>query len=223
MDEGERRPPWPARCYLWATRRLYNEFAWAYDAVSWLVSLGRWSGWRRQALAFVCGPRVLEIGFGTGELLLEMAGRGWQVVGLERSPAMQRVAAGKMRRRGLWASRLLADAQALPLATASLDAIISTFPAPYILAPATWQEAARALRPSGRLIIAGLFVEVDLATLPGAARPTYAQEMQRITDRLQALAAMAGFALTRHVDDGARWRVPVFVLERRSGDGDEVR
>ncbi|HOG46271.1 MAG TPA: class I SAM-dependent methyltransferase, partial [Anaerolineae bacterium] len=179
MYDPEHRLAWPARGYRWATERLYHEFAWAYDAVSWLVSLGRWSGWRRQALAYVGGPRVLELGFGTGELLIEMAGRGWQAVGLERSPAMQRVTARKLRRQGLRVPRLCGAAQALPLAAASLDAIVATFPADYILAPGTWHEAARALRPGGRLVIAGLFVELDLPAL----RPGYSSATQRIAAR----------------------------------------
>ena len=37
-----------ARLYLWACHRLYNEFAWTYDSVSWLVSLGHWWGWRKE-------------------------------------------------------------------------------------------------------------------------------------------------------------------------------
>ena len=59
--------------YGWATHRLYNEFAWTYDAVSWSVSRGRWDDWRKEALAHVQGTHVLEIGFGTGVLLLEIA------------------------------------------------------------------------------------------------------------------------------------------------------
>ncbi|MCS6844103.1 MAG: hypothetical protein NZ528_07260, partial [Caldilineales bacterium] len=55
-----------ARLYLWATQRLYNEFAWAYDAVAWLVSGGRWDRWRRLALDYVVGQPILEVGFGTG-------------------------------------------------------------------------------------------------------------------------------------------------------------
>ncbi|MCB9446672.1 MAG: class I SAM-dependent methyltransferase, partial [Ardenticatenaceae bacterium] len=40
-------------------RLLYNELAWTYDAVSWLVSLGDWRSWQQAALPFVLGPDVL--------------------------------------------------------------------------------------------------------------------------------------------------------------------
>ena len=211
MDDGEHGAAWPARLYLWAADRLYHEFAWAYDAVSWLVSLGRWSHWRRQALAQVEGRRILEIGFGTGDLLAEMAGHGRLVVGLEPSPAMQRVAACKLRRRGLAVARLRGVAQALPFTAGAFDTVVATFPAPYILAAETWQEAARVLRPGGRLVIAGLFVEAD-APLPPWLGPK--GEAERVERRLRELAARAGFSLTVHREEGARWRSPVFVMEK---------
>ncbi len=222
MDEHERPASWPGRLYLWATRRLYNELAWAYDPVSWLVSLGRWSHWRRQTLAHVQGPRVLEIGFGTGELLIEMARRGWQAVGLERSPAMQRVTARKVRRRSVSAPRLLADAAAMPFAGGCLDAIVCTFPAAYILSALTWQEAARILRPGGRLIIAGLFVELDATLLPRALRPPHERAVAGIGGRLQALAAASHLSLTRHDEAGARLRAPVFVARKGGGPPGEA-
>ena len=97
MYNRQVRLTWLARLYLWATHRLYNQFAWAYDVASWVISLGQWSRWRRMALdhvprkgVHVTGQRVLELGFGTGELLIEMAERGWRVCGLELSPAMHR-------------------------------------------------------------------------------------------------------------------------------------
>jgi ubiquinone/menaquinone biosynthesis C-methylase UbiE len=92
--------PWFGRLYLWATHRLYNEFAPLYDLASWLVSAGRWGEWRRIALDYVVGPRVLEVGFGTGELLAELAQRRVTVSGLELSRAMQKVTARKLRRVG---------------------------------------------------------------------------------------------------------------------------
>ncbi|MFN2165177.1 MAG: class I SAM-dependent methyltransferase, partial [Anaerolineae bacterium] len=110
--EARHLPPL-ARLYLWATHRLYNEFAWAYDLVAWAVSLGRWDGWRRLALDYVVLQPVLEVGFGTGELLMAMARLGWDVTGLDLSPAMQGVTARKMRRRHLWAPRIRGRVQDL--------------------------------------------------------------------------------------------------------------
>ena len=178
---------WFTTLYAWACERLYAEFAGSYDRVSWLVSLGHWSDWRRAALHYlplstmergqggeVSPPlRVLEIGFGTGELLLEMARRGIEATGLELSPAMHQVTATKLRRQGCDVPRVRAFAQAMPLADESFDAIISTFPAAYILDPATLRECARLLRkpqpaanlPGGRLVILGLWVEIDQSFL----------------------------------------------------------
>ena len=130
---------------MWATYRLYNEFAWAYDLVSWLVSLGQWAGWRRTALDHVSGQRVLEVGFGTGELLIEMARRNLHAVGLDLSPAMQRVTARKMARRGVWTPRVRGVVQRMPFADGCFDTIISTFPAGFIAQPATLREVARLL------------------------------------------------------------------------------
>ena len=82
---------WLGRLYFWAANRLYNEFAWTYDLVSWMVSFGHWAGWRRAVLDFLQGNRFLEIGFGTGELLADLAAEGCNVVGVDRSRAMQRI------------------------------------------------------------------------------------------------------------------------------------
>lgn len=53
-------------------QRLYHEFAWAYDGVSRLVSGGEWRSWQRAVLPYIQSSPVLEIGFGTGYLLLDL-------------------------------------------------------------------------------------------------------------------------------------------------------
>ncbi len=156
--------------YLWMCHRLYNEAAWGYDAAAALVSLGRWDDWRRQALVHLPehGP-VLEIGFGTGELLPELAARAEQVYGLEPSPAMQAITRRKLRRRGLEGCipRVRGQAQQLPFRNGSLAAIVATFPAEYVFQPAVAAEFARVLRgpagaeDAGRLIIGPLAITID--------------------------------------------------------------
>ena len=49
-------------------RHFYHEFAWTYDFVAAVVSIGRWNQWIDSALPFVQGRRVLEIGHGPGHL-----------------------------------------------------------------------------------------------------------------------------------------------------------
>jgi len=144
---------WLSCLYAWACERLYAELAWSYDWVSWLVSFGRWSQWRALALHYVVGEQILELGFGTGELLLALRRQGRSVVGLELSTAMHHQVNRKLRRQGLTVPRLQARAQATGLATGAFDTIISTFPAPYIFDPATLAECHRLLRSQGRLVI----------------------------------------------------------------------
>ncbi len=146
--------------YTFLYHQLYTRFAWAYDGVSWLVSLGRWASWRRVALDFVKGPDVLEVGFGTGELLSEMAGRGMAVTGLEASAAMHSITSRKLKRRQQSVERVQGFAQQLPFADGSFDTVLATFPAGFVTDSAAHREFARVLRPGGRLV----FVDVALYT-----------------------------------------------------------
>lgn len=168
---------WLTNLYAWACQRLYNEFAGSYDLVSWLVSGGRWSTWRRCALTPLVSEhppqqqplRILEIGFGTGALLAELTELGLTVYGLELSPAMHRVATRRFNRQGVNPPRLCGQAQSLPFADGSFDVIVSTFPANYILDQATLNECARLLerseatmgRAGGCLLIVGMWVAIQ--------------------------------------------------------------
>jgi len=75
---------------------LYHPFAWTYDLVAAIVSLGRWQDWLMQAMPYLSG-RVLEIGFGPGHLQVALNEAGMQAFGLDESRQM-----GRQARRRLW-------------------------------------------------------------------------------------------------------------------------
>ena len=213
---------WFGKLYLWATLRLYNELAWAYDPASWLVSLGRWSEWRLSALNQVTGTQVLEIGFGTGELLSEMADRGLDPVGLDASIAMHRVAARKLARRGLNVVRAHGRSQTIPFPDESFDSVVSTFPADYILDSATLEEIARVLRrpnPSigqagGRLVVAGLVVTVNVSVWKRFLQLLFGVQNGQVLRRFTSLAQAAGLRVTVLEQGSDRVQVPVVIAER---------
>jgi ubiquinone/menaquinone biosynthesis C-methylase UbiE len=144
--------PWWAFLRLFF-RLLYNEFAWTYDWVACIVSLGQWTAWGRTALAYVEGRQVLELAHGPGHLLAAMAERGLQPVGLDLSPTMGRMAKRRLQNLGLTVPQVRARAQALPFRDESFDSTVATFPTEFILAGATLRETARVLRPRGRLVV----------------------------------------------------------------------
>ncbi len=143
-------------------RLLYNELAWTYDAVSWLASLGRWRRWQQSALGFLPPTgRVLEIASGPGHLLADLARAGYGAVGLDPSPAMLRQARRRLAAQGLEAELCQGRADSLPLAPASLDAVVTTFPTSFVYETAWMGQAARGLRPGGRLVV------VEMASFQG--------------------------------------------------------
>lgn len=213
---------WLARLYVWATYRLYNEFAWAYDLVSWLVSLGQWAGWRRLALDYVVGKRVLEVGFGTGELLIEMARCNLHTVGLDLSPAMQRVTTRKMAHRGVRASRVRGVVQRMPFADGCFDTVISTFPAGFIAQPATLREVARLLRGpdpakaacGGRFIVVGMTADTDSLFLRRAIRLVFGIPAESFLARYEQSAAAAGLHTTVIAQEDRVLNMPVVLAEK---------
>jgi ubiquinone/menaquinone biosynthesis C-methylase UbiE len=213
---------WLARLYVWATYRLYHEFAWAYDPVSWLVSLGQWSGWRRTALDYVIGRRVLEVGFGTGELLIEMAGHNLFPIGLESSPAMHRVAARKLSRRHVDVLRLRGVVQAMPFADGRFDSILCTFPAGYIVEPETMLEIARLLHApdpitgdrGGRLVVVGMVVSMDNRLWRWTMQFLFGVRGEAVLDRFKRLAEAAGLEVSVVDHGGSSLHVPVVLAER---------
>lgn len=139
-------------------RLLYHEFAWTYDLVAWLVSMGRWKRWIFTSLLYLDGPRVLELGHGPGHLLMALAQKGIQAIGVDASAHMTRQAARRVCQQ-LPGERIghinLARARApdLPFANHSFDQVVATFPTEYIFQPETLVQIARLLRSGGSLVV----------------------------------------------------------------------
>jgi ubiquinone/menaquinone biosynthesis C-methylase UbiE len=140
---------------------LYHQFAWSYDLVAWLVSAGQWRIWVKQALVYVVGSTVLEIGFGPGHLQVDLIAKDIKTVGIDESKDMcslcfkNIIKYNKDRLNGYTHSIDLCQSlsQSIPFPPNSFLSAISTFPSEYIFSKNTCSELFRVLVPSGRLIV----------------------------------------------------------------------
>lgn len=105
------------------------------------------------------GMRLLDIACGTGALAAEAAGRGAQAVGMDFAPTMVAEAA----RLHPSVEFRVADAEALPLADASMDAVTCSFGLLHMERPErVLAEVARVLRPgAGRFAMTAWAPEGD--------------------------------------------------------------
>ena len=117
-------------------RLLYNELAWTYDAVSWIVSMGRWRKWQQTAMTYLPPQsRILEVGPGPGHLLVDLAQDGHRPVGLDLSGYMLRLARRRLRACELNVPLSRGQAEALPFKPDAFDVVVLAFPTAYVYDP----------------------------------------------------------------------------------------
>jgi SAM-dependent methyltransferase len=105
------------------------------------------------ALGEVAGLDVVEVGCGVAHVSAWLARRGARVVALDLSGAQVATARGAQVAFGPAFPVLQADAEALPLRDRCVDLVVSEHGAPAWCDPEAWVgEAARVLRPGGRLV-----------------------------------------------------------------------
>lgn len=194
---------------------LYKSLAPLYDYISRFFFAGQWSVWQQASLSFVQGSDVLELGYGTGELALEMCGRGYYPVGIDLSPRMHLIARRKLRQRGCRAQLHVGSSTNLPFAAQSFDAVLSTFPSAYIMQTHTWREVHRVLRPGGRFVIV-----LSGELLPVDHQSQLLIRFHRFVYGGQAGAsfpgwpAMPGFNLSSHVHRTPRGLAQILLAEK---------
>ncbi len=100
------------------------------------------------------GQKILELGCGTGNYLIELAQRGLEVTGLDLSPAMLAQAKKKLKDRGLKARLLQADIHHWQPPREKFEAVLSVTTLEFLEAPAqVLAKAFESLKPGGRLVV----------------------------------------------------------------------
>ncbi len=148
------------------TRAFYNKIAKVYDLLA-----ERSEQPMRELAVRMLGPtpgeRLLEIGFGTGHLLAELAravGPAGQVVGIDISENMLAQAQELLERENLSERVTLdrGDAEDLPYASDSFDGILMCFALELFdtrQIPRVLAQCQRVLRPGGRIVVASVSKE----------------------------------------------------------------
>lgn len=127
-----------------------NVLPWLIDFACGMKSVGK----QRMKVIPQAQGRVLEIGIGTGlNLPFYNAGRVSELVGVEPSLRMHRLALKRSRAARLPVEMVGITAEKLPLADAAFDTVVSTYTLCTIPDPvAALREVRRVLRPGGRLL-----------------------------------------------------------------------
>ena len=125
--------------------------AWAADNVTW----GLFHVPERdvRVLGDIRGLDVIELGCGTAYLSAWLARRGARPVGVDLTSAQLHTAAHCQQRFGPVFPLIEADAENVPIRSATFDLVVSEYGASVWCDPERWvAEAARLLRPGGRLV-----------------------------------------------------------------------
>jgi demethylmenaquinone methyltransferase/2-methoxy-6-polyprenyl-1,4-benzoquinol methylase len=143
-------------------RAMFDRIAGVYDLMNGVMTAGLHHRWRARAadLARVGpGTRALDVATGTGDLAVELASRGAEVVGMDFSERMLELARAKAPGLTFEAG----DAQALAYPDGSFDAATVGFGARnFGDLRLGLSEMARVVRPGGRVVV----LEITTPTRP---------------------------------------------------------
>jgi SAM-dependent methyltransferase len=147
-------------------------------AVSWILELGSEPE-----------TRALDVGCGTGDLALELGGRGLTVDAVDLRPEMVDLVGRRASALGLEhkVSAQVADATSLPFAAASYDVVAALGLLPWVSPPACLRELARVARPGGHVFVTGM----NRWQLPALLDPARNPVVAPLKRGLRALGVLA--------------------------------
>ncbi len=135
------------------TRGRYQRISPIYDRLEWLMER-RFRPWRENLWKFVHGPRVLEVGVGTGKNI-EFWPPNCRMTAIDLTPGMLDIA--RQRAKSLNkqdADLFLADVQHLELPSGIFDTVVATFVFCSVPDPVQGlREIGRVVRPGGQVLL----------------------------------------------------------------------
>lgn len=146
-------------------RDVFEEIAEYYDRMNGIMSMGMVRGWHRfmfRMVGDITGARVCDVGCGTGEIAFmaaERVGRGGDVIGVDLTPGMLRVAERKMASMDLPKPVDFREGDALELEfdDCSFDLVTSGYMLRNVIdIQRAVDEMYRVLRPGGTVVVAEL-------------------------------------------------------------------
>ncbi len=163
--------------------RVFEKIAAGYDRANVRISLGMQDSWKKMLIrelvrirpagagsdgVLPAGSghrrrvRILDLCTGTGDIAIGAAeaGKNYEIVGMDFSPAMLRVAARKAKRRGITGIRWRkGNAMKIPCGDESFDAVSISFGLRNCADPEqVLREIRRVLRPGGKVLCLESFV-----------------------------------------------------------------
>jgi SAM-dependent methyltransferase len=177
--------------------------SWAAEEVTW----GLFQVPERDlgVLGDVAGLDVVELGCGSAYLSAWLARQGARPVGVDLTPAQLTTARRCQQRFGLVFPLVEANAEEVPLPDAGFDLVVSEYGASLWCDPQRWvAEAARLLRPGGRLVF---LTNSVLATLCVPEEEGFAQERLLRPQRGLHRVAWPGGGVEFHPSHGEWIRV----------------
>lgn len=187
-----------------AARKTAAERYFASQALQWDRLRSRHVAEERveAALLEAVGPGpfrcVLDLGTGTGRMLELLAPRADRAIGIDQSPAMLNVARTRFEGRGPGGAQLRqGDIYALPIERDAADLVIMHQVLHFLDDPArALREAARVLRPGGRLVVVDFAPHADESLRDHHAH----RRLGFAREEVGAMLRAAGLTVDRHQD-----------------------
>lgn len=201
------------------TRARYQRISGLYDTME-VFAERRYSEWRSRLWSLVQGPKVLEVGVGTGKNMLYYPD-GVQITAVDLTPGMLEYAQKRAAELNIDVELRLGDVQNLDFPDDTFDDVVSTFVFCSVPDPTLGlKELLRVTKPNGRLLmlehvrarnkIAGMIMDV---MNPVMVRLSGANINRRTVENVQ----QSGWQLEQVEDIGLKG-IFKMIVARKVGD-----